>query len=86
LSGSVIPTDGVTTILRPDEIQDTKMSKLDTKSGEELPEDLMRNQAFPIHASMLDEAADLDDNKPGSFFMKKLYVEKPEGQDTQEEE
>ena len=46
----------------------------------------MRNQAFPIHASILDEAADLDDNKPGSFFMKKLYVEKPEGQETQEEE
>ena len=46
----------------------------------------MRNQPFPIHASMLDEDADLDENKPGSFFMKKLYVEKPEGQQEQEEE
>ena len=34
-----------------------------------------KNDAFPIHANILDSDADMDEEKPGGIFTKKLYAQ-----------
>ena len=36
---------------------------------------MTKNDAFPIHANILDSEVDMDEEKPGGFFTKKLYAD-----------
>ena len=40
---------------------------------------IAKNDAFPIHANILDSEADMDEEKPGGIFSKKLYAEEGAG-------
>ena len=48
---------------------------METGKTEELPQDIDKNEAFPIHANIYDSEMDADSQKPGGFFSKKLYAE-----------
>jgi hypothetical protein len=58
-----------------DDIGENPKSESDDQPDQGGFKNVEKNDAFPIHANILDSEVDMDEDKPGGYFTKKLYAE-----------